>query len=848
MKKLNDALTMIHTKVYKKIALYLSIVLFISFLVLSKTPIVQPVKSSNPTQVKEAKDTVKKILGQFSSNQTFINVELTQSEINALMSVASHTFPNVNFNANLSPLGLSLAFTKNINLGVGDVHLNFLCILTSGFEHFEIEGCKLGSIPIAGWLIKAMVELSTSLIFGEDVQNTIIELLEGAKIEGSSIKLSSTKSFDFKAEVKSTLKDAVSIVRMLNNDNNIDNDVVTVYLNALAASNQNQNSLAYYVQELFQLAEHRSIDNDPIDENTAALWALAITYGNRSFARFIGITPTITYKKANKVTLRGRTDLRLHFLYSVFLEQVGKSEVGLKIGELKELLDTNKGGSGFSFADLAADKAGLFFAQRLTSSTENAIIGQTVLANGHTESNFFPFIHDLPEGFKENEFTRVFHSVSSEYYKSLELDIDKRIEKLALHRLADKKTMREQLPSIHTKSPDNKWLIVDTHIHSKFSDGKYEIKTIAEKAANYGCDAIAITDHGDINLNNVTSNTYFDNIELASAYYPNLTIIPALEWNIPPFMGREHATVLLPKHANTQRDLTAFRNKFDSWGRRDKQLLSAEKALQWLDKYAVNNGNKPVVIYNHPNRKGSQTAEIKHNFQLWSSFNNIFIGFSGAPGHQKKRGSNNGSYEYKLKTKHGWDPSVASTGGEWDQLIQQGYNVWAARAPSDFHNLKMDYWPCQFSTTHLYAKSKGQNDILKAFQRGSFWGQHGKYVDSLNFNVITEQTNASMGENVSVTFGENVEVSLKIQLAKKDWQGFQTTLDEVELIIITPNNVKSIKKLPKVNPITGEAVFNVNYRIMDSSVAFRWRGRSIQPEKHHYMFYTNPIRLTTQQH
>ena len=70
----------------------------------------------------------------------------------------------------------------------------------------------------------------------------------------------------------------------------------------------------------------------------------------------------ISFNASNRAitTLSGRGDLSLHFLYSVILEQVGKENIGLSIGELKELLDSNEGGSGFSFADLAADKAGIY--------------------------------------------------------------------------------------------------------------------------------------------------------------------------------------------------------------------------------------------------------------------------------------------------------------------------------------------------------------------------------------------------------------------------------------------------------------------------------------------------------
>ena len=88
-----------------------------------------------------------------------------------------------------------------------------------------------------------------------------------------------------------------------------------------------------------------------------------------------------------------------------------------------------------------------------------------------------------------------------------------------------------------------------------------------------------------------------------------------------------------------------------------------------------------MVIYNHPSRKDWQQQENEHDFTYWRNFTDLVIGFSGAPGHQKKRSDNNGSYELHLKTINGWDPSIENVGGEWDRLLQQGYKIWAANRP-----------------------------------------------------------------------------------------------------------------------------------------------------------------------
>jgi hypothetical protein len=63
--------------------------------------------------------------------------------------------------------------------------------------------------------------------------------------------------------------------------------------------------------------------------------------------------------------MHGRHDLCQHFAVSAALTAVGGAKAAEAAGLLKELLDAEPGGSGFSFADLAADYSGVAFASRL---------------------------------------------------------------------------------------------------------------------------------------------------------------------------------------------------------------------------------------------------------------------------------------------------------------------------------------------------------------------------------------------------------------------------------------------------------------------------------------------------
>ncbi|MUH73706.1 hypothetical protein [Psychrosphaera haliotis] len=168
-------------------------------------------------------------------------------------------------------------------------------------------------------------------------------------------------------------------------------------------------------------------------ENRHALWALATYFGNRRFAKIAGLSMPSTIKPNQTPVLRTRQDLSLHFLYSAILEQLGGKQIGLNIGEIKELYDANEGGSGYSFADLAADKAGLSFSQFVVYSEQKARQAQQMLAGIKEEAVFFPQINKLPEGLSATQFQQELGNKHSAQYKVLERIIDNRITELPLY-------------------------------------------------------------------------------------------------------------------------------------------------------------------------------------------------------------------------------------------------------------------------------------------------------------------------------------------------------------------------------------------------------------------------------
>ncbi len=186
---------------------------------------------------------------------------------------------------------------------------------------------------------------------------------------------------------------------------------------------------AVLLGEAFALAQQRSKQADPIVENRAALTSLAETVlGSRLLSRR-GVLPA---DRRSGITLAGRQDFAQHFALSAFLAATGGERLSDLAGLYKELKDA-EGGSGFSFNDLAADRAGSRLGEASTRSRASALNVQKRLAGVRDAQSFFPPVRDLPEFMKQAEFQRRFGGVGQPAYQRMIEAIEARIAGLAIY-------------------------------------------------------------------------------------------------------------------------------------------------------------------------------------------------------------------------------------------------------------------------------------------------------------------------------------------------------------------------------------------------------------------------------
>ena len=99
----------------------------------------------------------------------------------------------------------------------------------------------------------------------------------------------------------------------------------------------------------------------------------------------------------------------------------------------KEIRDGQRG-SGFSFSDVAANRAGQRFGTLAAGSATSAARLAARLRFPLADSDIMPATTDLPDNLSDQEFARRYGATGSAAYNQQVDDIDRRVSVLALYR------------------------------------------------------------------------------------------------------------------------------------------------------------------------------------------------------------------------------------------------------------------------------------------------------------------------------------------------------------------------------------------------------------------------------
>jgi uncharacterized protein YfiM (DUF2279 family) len=305
--------------------------------------------------------------------------------------------------------------------------LNIKLVLAQADDMLKAAQLRVGSLPLPAKLAGKLV------VWG------VLRSPFGADLAAARSMLNSARISQQTLALRFTWRGSEMQKRMANGAAyGVDEAVLAVYREhlsrgvGLAGDKRAAGKLdfALLLGSAFTLAQQRSGQNDPVIENRAAITSLAeMALGGRLLSRRGVVNPN----RRTGLLLAGREDTSQHFALSAFIAATGGEGLSEMAGLYKELSDAHAGGSGFSFNDLAADRAGSRFGQACTSSRAAALKVQARLAGVRDANVFLPAIDDLPESMQQAEFERRFGGVGQPAYQKMLRQIEARIAKTPLY-------------------------------------------------------------------------------------------------------------------------------------------------------------------------------------------------------------------------------------------------------------------------------------------------------------------------------------------------------------------------------------------------------------------------------
>lgn len=390
------------------------------------------------------------------------------------------------------------------------------------------------------------------------------------------------------------------------------------------------------------------------------------------------------------------------------------------------------------------------------------------------------------------------------------------------------------------------YLVGDHHVHSVYShDAKYTFSQQARAAARYGLDWMVFNEHSNFGHASYGAKLEHAEILRARAANPRQLIFQGLEWYIP---AAEHCTIFAAPGRHEVDLLTRFELAYDGkllgydkGGAADADTARNEahavKAVKWLaEQRRSGYVDDVLVLANHPLRLG---IDSPHEIRAWrDAAPEIMIGMEGAPGAQGAAlpgwgGATSVRGEYQNKpsdqswsgypegayvTYGGFDWATATVGGLWDSMLAEGrlfsittnsdnhrtvHDTWANGAWPDGQNFDntgrlpdpvrtdseqpgSDFWPGEFSRTHVGVTRYGYREVMAGLRAGRVWVDHGHLLDGLDVRLKRDCDHGrgvTLGGRLRVRRGDRLTLNITVTTASRpNSQGILPELAHMDVI------------------------------------------------------------------
>ncbi len=367
-------------------------------------------------------------------------LRLTEDDVNVLLAWGLSLGPaDGKARVTFGPEVASLAASVDVARGGKSRYLNLRMAgdvaIKDGSLNLRIDRCRLGRVEIPAWLIAPWCSDFASLLGHDRRVQPFLDAIQAITIGPDWIEATYTR-VNLPPGFREDLFGPAGAGEEVLAATRMQVDRLLTIAEQLPRGARPDVGMCF--ETAFALARQRSVHTDPVTENRAAIFALGVLLGHHRLEEFLG--PVLPEGRngarwmLRRVELRGRADWMKHFCVSAALALLSDAVVSDAAGLLKEELDADRGGSGFSFSDLLADRAGTTFAVRATEDEAAARRMQDRLARGFKVDDFFPPAADLPEGIPDAELQTRYGGVGGAPYLRQIDEIERRVAACAAYR------------------------------------------------------------------------------------------------------------------------------------------------------------------------------------------------------------------------------------------------------------------------------------------------------------------------------------------------------------------------------------------------------------------------------
>lgn len=405
------------------IALLLMAAFVLAFQAVEDKPLVAPGAGPSPAALMRAKAILRKNDPRKLARNERREINIAAPDLETLLAFAARRGLPADTALDLRQGGAEIRYSAHLPHSPLGRYLNVTAQLGASNDGLSVEQVRVGRLPIPPALFQAAVEqyLKRSEL-APDVA-LLAQTIDHVSVTPLGVRIAYTWQPELLDSARALAIDPARRERLAAAQRRL-----VARMDSLGP--RPNAPLATVLGPLLQEDNDKAASGERANAYQDTLLVLAAQLSGHDIALLIPEARQWPRPRPRTLTLRGREDLAQHFMISAALAAWAGEPLANGIGLDKEV-DDSRHGSGFSFVDLTADRAGTRLGELAVRNPERLA---AAVSAGLRDASLLPPIDGLPESMMTDEFQRRFGGVGAPAYTRMADEVERRVAALALFR------------------------------------------------------------------------------------------------------------------------------------------------------------------------------------------------------------------------------------------------------------------------------------------------------------------------------------------------------------------------------------------------------------------------------